>query len=700
MSKKSQIRQPGDVDPIQLALFAPPGVEVDDVSDWPRIDNTEAGFLRALREAESTGLLGLDYEFKSPTKPTVIGVASRVSCSALEYTRGLNAKVEAFVKAGGRLIAHSGIGADKPVYDAAVGYDSPLEIWEDSMIVHWFENSDLCKAPSKDASDDAGSFGFMDLWSAASLVEDVPCWKRCRGSACSGPCPRHDVFSYCAIDAWAGVVIYEKNWAKLKARGFKPEVYDLRRYIAGWGQKRQEAGVRIDTAHVARVVAAGEEARLGMFPEDEAGQRQPFNPRSQPQVLAWFAERGLRLPSNSKIDVMKVLEKEAAKLGYLSIDDLDGAEDDLPETVKALKTLFDFKSTGKGIDAWFGEKYVKDGYAHPRFVSTGSSMGRLSSVGPNFQNIPVRGAWAAEIKKAVIGEDGEDVIDADLGQLELRNCLYAAGVDVSTIMQDAFLWLVEQAGGKFKRASGVMKGDERDVAKSLGHGSNYLEGIQIYTPLDMGTPRFKKELEAGAIRLYTRKYYPRLPRDWEYGGGVVGFNGGNLAERLFGSKTVQNRALALGLLEDLYFETFWRLRLWHIKLLEEIESRGYVQLPSSRFLRMSGTPRDNAKNAAALVGQGTGADYAQEGLRAVMEASGRLTLLQVHDSQVATIPSEWSDTKVREYIAPMFAESKLMPGFRAPGKVKRGKNYGSYHPTNNPFGLKEIWNSAKDPIPY
>jgi hypothetical protein len=1014
--KNGGIWMPGDSTSFQEVLLPPPSVEVDALTDWPPIYSTVEGFLAVLAAGMEEGYLGLDYEFKSVSAPTIIGIASDAMCAGLWYTPDLNRLVESAAKNGTRLVAHSGIGADKPVFDAAVGYDSPLEWHDDSMIVHFLENSDLTKAPSKDESDDAGSLGFMDLWTATSMVCDVPAWKSCRGSACYGPCKKHShsVEAYCAMDAWGGLQIFKENRRKLLNRGFNWSRYTERMRLANMLQKRQDLGIRIDIPYRDSLMVAGDEAKMSLFPKDETGKPQPFNPRSAPQVLEYFAKHGIRLASNSKPDVLKSLEKEAARRGF-TLDDLEAEEGVVSEELLALNRLAVFKGAGKGIEAWFADKYLdKAGFIHPRFITTGSSMGRLSSAKPNCfsgdteiltptgwipfveavksrpqvaqyhketgtidfvqplgwleqessaelvhlesqhidllitpdhrclvkgrrthswktvaakdypsdflqynagvygggpgeeltfdelryviavqadgwitgkknwvrfgftkarkqdrlrellvrlnwefeerarpnnanhieftvrdlrasdlvtryygagkkfgpwvlqltrdqlnvfvdelyywdglyerrneyastiqenvdwvqiaetlsgyrtvthprvnnhgvhffevlksrhpytmttnvsktrkpavrvycckvpsdvilvrrngkvcithqcQNIPVRG-WGAIIKTAVVPfNDEEDIIDADLGQLELRNCLYAAGINVKDIKGDAFMWLVDKADGQFKRAAGIMKGDERDVAKSLGHGSNYLEGIQIYTPSMIGSSTFQKELAVGAIRLYTKKYYPQLPRDWEYAGGVVGFSGVNLAERLFGDRTVKSRAQALSLLEDLYFKNFFELRLWHMRLLEEVESRGYVMLPSTQFLRMVGSPRDNAKNAAAFYGQALGACYAQEGVLRVAEASPDASpiYLQVHDSQVHSIPRGWSNKKACEFIAPMFEESRIMPGFSAPGKVKRGRNYGSpvklkNGEIQNPDGLKLIWDSSKTPL--
>lgn len=570
-------------------------------------------------------------------------------------------------------LGHNALTVERSIIGNLTGREIPVERVEDTMLRHYLCNAELCKGATKSSGDEEdenpekGGAGFMDLWSMASLYTDLPQWKQCRGADCSGPCPNHDPLGYNGVDTVAPDVALPRLKEEMKAKGIPERLYENLKKLTLMCHAMSEKGIKVDRELVHRLEAEFDAKKSTIFPSREQyrigkkGQtlktkelvwESPFNPRSSEQVLEYFLCKGITLASTEKDEIQGAI----GRLG----------KDADPEAVRWLNSLYDYKDAGKGLKAWTSERYFdKWGFCHPRFIVTGTSTGRLSSANPNFQNVP-RVGFGKQVRAVVIPRDPSlMLVKADKSQLELRMCLWYAGYDLSTIPHDAFTWLVENGGGVFEEAERIIKKGwkPRDHAKSVSHGADYGEGIKILRSKDLDSPRTKRLIEQGALVVH---------RDWECFGGVVAFTGTNLAERLFGSATWENRAKALAV-QQAYLSKFSAIHQWHRKVSRDAE-RGYIHSASGRYLQLLGTPEDKLKIAFAFLGQGGGGDDVQCAMLRYWDM-GKLPISMVHDELIFEFPKETPNANLLDFFSVMSQECEYMPGFKCPVKVSKGPNW-------------------------
>ena len=129
----------------------------------------------------------------------------------------------------------------------------------------------------------------------------------------------------------------------------------------------------------------------------------------------------------NKLNLPKPMKYGKGKTISTAVDVLEGlaAEHEVPSMVLDYRQLSKLKSTY--VDALPALLNSCTKRLHTTFNMAGSATGRLSSVNPNLQNIPIRTELGREIRAAFIAEPGHVLLSADYSQIEMRLLAHFSG---------------------------------------------------------------------------------------------------------------------------------------------------------------------------------------------------------------------------------------------------------------------------------
>jgi DNA polymerase-1 len=194
-------------------------------------------------------------------------------------------------------------------------------------------------------------------------------------------------------------------------------VYQMDLALAPVLFRMEQAGVRIDLSVLDGLSKrfAIELARVGEQIFSLAGRR--FNINS-PKQLGEVLFTHLGLPAPSSRGKSKAVSTAQDVLEFLA------EKHEVPRLVLEFRHLSKLKSTY--IDA-LPLLADADSRVHTTFQAAAVATGRLSSVNPNLQNIPIRTELGREIRAAFTAAPGTQLLSADYSQIELRLLAHFSG---------------------------------------------------------------------------------------------------------------------------------------------------------------------------------------------------------------------------------------------------------------------------------
>ena len=214
-----------------------------------------------------------------------------------------------------------------------------------------------------------------------------------------------------AAEAAAVALLAPAISERIDKAGLRSLLDDVEMPLSSVLARMQARGVRLDAEYL-NGMAEDVRARMVTLQAEIYGQAgEEFNLNSPPQLRAILYEKLALSPG-----------KKTPK-GQLSTDAsvLEKLRDAHPIVDALLQWRELDKLNSTYLEALPRQVDPRDGRVHTTFNQTGAATGRLSSVNPNLQNIPIRGELGRQIRRAFVpGAEDQLLLVADYSQIELR----------------------------------------------------------------------------------------------------------------------------------------------------------------------------------------------------------------------------------------------------------------------------------------
>ncbi len=315
---------------------------------------------------------------------------------------------------------------------------------------------------------------------------------------------------------------------------------------------------------------------------------------------------------------LKLPSKKKTKKGYsTSVDVLEALRYEYPivDSVLKYRQLAKLKSTYcDGLAA----AVANDGRIHSTFNQTEARTGRISSLEPNLQNIPVRTPEGRRLREFFIAKEGFVLCDADYSQIELRVLASIAndeamikafndGKDIHTITASEVFnippdMVLPVMRSRAKAVNfGIVYGIgafslSKDIGVSRAEADQYIKGyLSTYTAVGEYMENvIKKAKEDGFVTTLfgRRRYLPEL-------------SSSNGMLRAFGERAARNAPIqgtAADIIKLAMINVSARLKkeLPEASLILQVHDELIVESPEKDAEKASAILREEMENAARL----------------------------------------------------------------------------------------------------
>ncbi|MCU7613067.1 DNA polymerase I [Chryseobacterium sp. GMJ5] len=305
---------------------------------------------------------------------------------------------------------------------------------------------------------------------------------------------------YAAEDADVTFQLYELFAPQLKKENLEDLFYNIEMPLMEVLAKMELEGISLDKEWLAQESVDLEndlrqlEAKIFEISGEE------FNMNSPKQLGEILFERMQLDPKAKKTKTGQYATSEDV-LQKLS------SKHEIIQHILEYRTYQKLKSTY--VDALPSQIDKDDNRVHTNFSQTTAATGRLASVNPNLQNIPIRTLRGQQIRGAFVSGEGKKIISADYSQIELRLIAEISGEDnMIKAFQDGEDIHASTAAKLFNIPLEEVSKTQRGQAKTVNFGILYGQGaFALAEQTGLSRSEAKQMIEA---------YYETYPKLKEY----------------------------------------------------------------------------------------------------------------------------------------------------------------------------------------
>lgn len=345
------------------------------------------------------------------------------------------------------------------------------------------------------------------------------------------------------------------------------------------------------------------------------------SPKQMHEIL--FEKLNLKLPEKMKKDSTDIKVLESLREQHESIENL----------IKH-RRIAKLKSTY--TDNLIELINYKTNRLHTSFIQTRTATGRITSINPNLQNIPIKDEKGRKIRKAFKPENGNIFISADYSQIELAILAHLS-------QDEALIKAFENNKDiHIETASKLFKIEEKEITPNLRRIAKSINFGIIYRMSDF---RLAKELgiTKEEAKGFINSYFDSYPKIKEFIINQINF--------------VKNAG---------YSETILKRR----RYIKEINSNNYLERSAAERIAINSTIQGSAADIMKIAMVKVFNEFKSKKMESKI-------LLQVHDEMLIESPIK-EENEVKKILKIMMETAyKLNLPLRA--NIETGKSWGEIH---------------------